>query len=242
MTRTPTSRGRLLACIIAVVGAVIAASPSMLGAGYALVLFPLVLGTGILRPHVKFLGIIVMPVAVMALVVWPLLMGAPPGKPAGSDPSGALRYASLTVLRLAVLGSIFQVALLPLSPAELTATLWRWGLRREWLITILAAVILGPEIRRRTDRVITAGLSRGVVGNRSAVQRLRLLVLTLFPLMAWSLQSAMHRADMWHERKLLDRIERLGRRPEGGSIVSDVALTLIASSWTALVVVARWRG
>jgi energy-coupling factor transporter transmembrane protein EcfT len=237
----PTARGRLIACILAFTGAILAHSPSLLAIGYGALIVSIVVAA-VLRAHIKFLAIIVLPLAAMALTVWPLVIGAPPGKPAGSDPSGAVRYALLMVLRVAFFGALFQATLLPLKPAHLTATLWRWGLRREWLITVLAAVILAPEMRRRAELVVTSGLARGVAPNRSPLQRLRLLLLTILPLTAWSLQSALHRADLWHERKLLDRVERLAADADGGNVIADVVVVGLGSIWVVLVAFIRWGG
>jgi len=240
MTTTPTARGRLASSFLAIVGAVVANNPLLLASGYVL-LVPLLLIGVVFRAHLRFLAIIVLPVAAFSLVVWPLLIGAPPGETAGSNPVGALRFAATTVLRLMLVGGIIQACVLAIHSRDLATTFRRWGLRGEWLIAALAATILGPEMKRRADRVFTAALARGFLPNRSVWSRVRVLPTMLMPLTAWSLRSAISRADNWHERKLLERVDAFAERPDRGSLFVSMTLTLAAAVWLVTSISLRWR-
>jgi energy-coupling factor transporter transmembrane protein EcfT len=240
MNTTPTARGRLAGSLMAVAGAVITTSPLLLAAGYVFLLPVLLIGA-VFRAHLRFLVIVVLPVAAFALVVWPFVMGAPPGEIAGSNPAGAFRFASATVLRLMFVGGVVQACVLAIHSRDLATTFRRWGLRGEWLIAALGATVLAPEMKRRADRVFTAALARGLLPNRSIWSRLRVLPTTLMPLTAWSLRAAISRADNWHERKLLDRVDALAGRPDPGSLVVSGALVVAAIIWLCASISLRWR-
>jgi energy-coupling factor transporter transmembrane protein EcfT len=239
MKLTPTARGRLAASVLAIAGAVITSNPFLIAVGYIVLLGVLSLGS-VLRIHLRFITLIVLPIAVFSLFVWPILMGAPPGEKAGSDPAGAVRFALLVSLRLAFVGGVIQACVLTIHARDLAVTFRRWGLHREWLVAALGATVLAPEMKRRAERVYTAALARGLMPNRSIWSRLRVLPVMLIPLTAWSLRSAIHRADNWHERRLLERIDKFSGRPDAGSVPVSVVLIFISTAWLLAGVVSRW--
>ncbi|HTV46894.1 MAG TPA: energy-coupling factor transporter transmembrane component T [Phycisphaerae bacterium] len=239
MKLTPTARGRLAASVLAIAGAVITSNLFLLAAGYIVLVGILAIGSA-LRIHLKFITVIVLPIAVFSLIVWPLLMGAPPGEKAGTDPAGAVRFALLISLRLAFVGGIIQACVLTIHARDLAVTYRRWGLHKEWLVAALGATVLAPEMKRRAERVYTAALARGLMPDRSIWSRMRVLPVMLIPLTAWSLRSAIHRADNWHERRLLERIDKLSERPDTGSVPASVVLIFIATAWLLASVVLRW--
>lgn len=235
----PTARGRLLCSLLATGGACICSSAWLLAAAYIVGMVPTVILARVAHAHCRFVLIVVTPVAAMSLLVWPVMMGAPPGELAGSNPSGAFAFALLTVFRLAFVGGIFQAALLSLDPARLTTTLWKWGVRGEWLVVVLAAVVLGPEMKRRADRVITAASARGMLKSRRVWHRIGLAVASIVPLTAWGLRSAVERADTWHQRKMLDRIELVAATPESGYVLVNVVLIVLSGAWLVSTVATR---
>ena len=237
----PTARSRLAAMMLAMAGAIIANTPPMLAGGYT-VIAAVLLASGTFRSHARFLLVVVLPMAALSLTVWPFLIGAPPGEVAGTNPIGALRFAGVTVLRLALIGAIFQAGILTVQSRYLAVTFRRWGLRGEWLIAALGAMVLGPEMKRRADRIFTAALARGLLPSRSLWNRIRILPTMLVPLTAWSLRSAISRADVWQERCLLERINNLAKQPDPGSWPIGALYILLASLWVAVAVVSRLGG
>lgn len=236
----PTARGRLWASVLAIGGAAVARDPLLLFGGYALGVVPCVLIGRVWKAHLYFATSVVLPVAVLAGMVWPVLIGAPPGATMGSDGAGAIRFVCATVLRLLFLGGVAQACVLSVGATELASTFRRWGLRGEWLIGALGAMTLGPEVRRRADRSVTAALARGLLPNRRLWSRIRILPLTLVPLMTWSVRSAIDRADHWHDRNFTEHIERLASETDSGSWSCTVALLLAAVAWMIVTVGSRW--
>jgi hypothetical protein len=241
MKVSPTSRGRLWATLTAVTGAMIANAPLLLGVGYLAMILPAVVIGRTFRSHCRFLAIIVLPVAAFALVVWPIFMGAPPGEAAGSNPAGGLCFAAVTVLRLMFIGGAVQACILSISAKDLAMTFRRWGLRGDWLIAALGATVLGPEMAKRADRVYTATLARGLLPSRSLWNRLKIIPAMLLPLTAWSLRSAISRADNWHERKLLQRIDKLAARSDSGSVAVSILIMACSAYWLLVAIAFRWR-
>jgi hypothetical protein len=236
----PTARGRLICAAMAVTGACICSSALLLTLAYILGIVPTLILTRVVRAHYQFLLAIVAPVAAMSVLVWPLMMGAPPGELAGSNPSGALSFAFLTVFRLMFVGGVFQSTLLSLDSSRLTTTLWRWGIRGEWLVVVLAAIVLGPEMKRRADRVMTAAAARGMLRSRQVWHRMRIAVATVVPLTAWGLRSAVDRAETWHQRSLVERIELVAVAPESGNVLFDSILAATCAFWMTIAVLSRW--
>lgn len=227
--------------LIAVTGAMIANDPLLLGVGYVAMILPTIIKGKTFRSHCRFLIIIIFPVAGFALVVWPFLMGAPPGEDAGSNPMGGLRFAAVIVLRLIFVGGAIQACILSIKTKDLAMTYRRWGLRGEWLIAALGATVLGPEMIKQADRVYTATLARGLLPSRSLWNRLKIIPAMLLPLTAWSLRSAISRADNWHERKLLERIDKFSDRPENGSKAVSIFIVTCSVLWLFTAIAFRWR-
>lgn len=230
----PYAVPRLLATLLACMGAMVATRADVLLAGWLCAIIPLLILTSTMRPHLKFIVVALAPIAAMLFIVWPVLIAAPPGEPIGSNPTGAFAFAAVTSLRLAFIAGAAQLCILTIPPDQLAVTLRRWGLRGEWLVIALGTMALGPEFAIRRDQVITARVCRGLVRQSSLMTRLIQLPSLLIPLFSWSLRSAIHRADVWTERKLLERVSLLARAPEHGSVWTSGTIMLAAAGWALI--------
>jgi energy-coupling factor transporter transmembrane protein EcfT len=238
--RNAMTRG--LATLLGVLGTVIAQDLSVLTVGWTVGVLPLVAYTGVWREHLRFLGTIVVPIAVVLAAVWWGVIGAPPGARPGSAPLAGLAFALATATRIALLGGLLQLCLVTLKPFEIPSFLHAWGLRGEPLVIATAAVVLLPELRLRVNQILVARYARGLVGAPTPWARLRQIPFVLRPLLAWSLRSAIQRADMWKNRDLLGDIEY--RSENGSSSVTFSGLLLVAVSivWLVGNVYVRFRG
>ncbi len=228
------------AIIIALIGAIIANNWLILAVGYLLLVIPAIVFGNVLRAHIKFLIGIVIPVAGLNLFVWSILIGAPPSQVAGSNPEAGLKFAAVTALRLTFIGGIIQAYIISIPTKDFPSTLRRWGLQNEWLIAALCARVLGPEMIKQINRAYIAALARGLLPNRSIWNRMKLLPVVLIPLVIWSLRSAIHRADNWHERKLLEKINKVTYKPDDGSFLISFIIIISSVFWLILTCSMRW--
>jgi energy-coupling factor transporter transmembrane protein EcfT len=233
----PTARA--VAALGAVAGTLLIRQPIPLAALWLVVLLPLIVHARLERRHLVFVCWIVLPVSVALFVVWGFIVGAPPGAAAGVDPAGGIRFATLTTLRLLVLGAIWQLCFLTLPFHGLAATLRSWGIRGDALVACLGSFAVIPEVSARARQVIAARAARGFLGRASWLSRARQLAALLPPLVAWVLRSAVQRDEQWRHRGLIQRFhERSERRLEW----SSRGLSLVAGGvfWLAFAIYSRW--
>lgn len=227
----PIARG--LAAIMAVSGTLL--DTSVLGAAVAwvLVLMPLMAVSGVLRQHLRFIVTILAPISGALFLVWGWVVGAPPGAPVGSDPTGGAGFAALIALRLALLGGIGQFCFRTITPDRLVPTLQSWGVKGEGLVIAVSSLTLVPEMQLRAEQVLTARYARGFVRNRNFVTKLRQVPHLLRPLLAWILRSAIQRAEMWDQRHLLVRMAEHNADNGDSSLFKSGFYVLLAAGWLA---------
>jgi energy-coupling factor transporter transmembrane protein EcfT len=224
-------RARLVSLVIAAAGVFIAASiPALLIA--LIVVIALLIRARILGIFLKFILTMLGPAAIMLVLIWGLVCRAPPGAAMGSDPRGGALYAAMIALRLAVLGGVVQLALLSVPPRLLPATLRGWGLKSEGLVVALGVFAVGPELLLRGEQVMTARKARGIAGSGTWGQ-VRQLPALLRPLFVWSIRSAVHRSEAWHQRALLLKVDQLQVAgndfwPAGGAITVGLSILWLA--------------
>jgi len=189
-------------------GALICADLLLLGASF-LAVVGLSFISGVTRRFLRFVAVVMLPFGVALVVVWVGLMGAPPGSPMGTDRSGALEYALLIVLRLAVCSGLFQVVLLSVASEELMATLRLIRLPDNITVMVLSTLAIIPELTLRADQVLTARLARGLFGKPTLRNRVTQVPRILGPLVCWTLRSALQRAEIWEHRDLIGRLRSL---------------------------------
>lgn len=233
MTFSPSPRARGLTTLLALLGTLFARDVGAMALLWGAVLLPLMLAAGLVRQHLRFILVILAPVAVASGIVWGLVVGAPPGAPAGSAPALGLQYAAMITLRLAILGGIVQAGLLSVPGDDLSDTLRAWRIRGDALVVALGCFALAPELRLRAGQVITARYARGLVRSRGPIARLRQLPHMLLPLLAWTLRSAVQRADSWRERGLLSLVDRPDGEAHSGWQLADAAYVLAGIVWVS---------
>lgn len=230
----PYARALLLALFA--VGTFSTQSVRVLALGWMLLLFLMAQG-GVVATHLRFVARFMLPVLVGLFVIWGWLVGAPPSLPMHSDPSGGVRFAALTGLRLIVLGGAFQFVFLTIPPALLATTFYRWGLRGQLLLIALGSYTLFEELGLRVDQVVAARYASGAVPSRSLINRMRQLPFVLRPLTTWTLRSAIQRGDVWADRQMARRLPALAARtPLPRFRFIDVTVSAVAVTWLFLAV------
>lgn len=235
----PNPRARAIAAVLAIMGTLAARNVVVLLLGWSLVLLPIILGTGMTRAYLRFLFVVLLPIAVALLLVWAVVVGAPPDTQIASDPFGGARYAAMISLRLALLGGITQLCFLTIPSEQLANTFRRWGLHREGLLIALGAFALWPELKLRTEQVFTARLARGLISRHNLLSRIYQLPYLLRPLFAWTLRSAIRRPNEWQRQQLLTGFDASSGSQQFGSRLWDVIYVLLAMVWLAINVMLR---
>ena len=193
----------------------------------------------LLPRFLKFLAFVQLPMTVMLVAVWGWVAKAPPGMPMGSDARGGAIFALLISLRLAVLGGAFQLAMLSIPSRLLPATLRGWGLRGEGLIVALGVFAVEPELKLRAEQILVARRARGLLGG-GRWAGLKQFPRLLRPLFVWSIRSAVHRAEIWEDRAMLLRVERLHSQSAPFSALSAAMAMGLSLLWLAAAIVLRW--
>jgi energy-coupling factor transporter transmembrane protein EcfT len=224
--------------VIAIAGTFVANRWALLLAALA-ILVVLLARASLAAGFGKFLVIVWAPTALMLLLIWGLIARAPPGAPMGSDPRGAVAYAVIIMLRLAVLGGAIQLALLSVPPRLLPATLRGWGIRGEGLVVALGVFAVGPEMLQRGEQVITARRARGLASG-GPIATARELPRLMRPMFVWSIRSAVHRSEVWMQRALLLKVKNLSHGaddfwPAGGATALGLSIL-----WLAVAIGGRW--
>jgi energy-coupling factor transporter transmembrane protein EcfT len=225
-------RPRLAATILAAVGSLIANRLPLLAIALIVVIV-LMARAHLIGVLLKFLLSVILPTAGMLILAWGLIIRAAPGEAMGTDPRGAIEYASMISLRLALLGVVIQLAMLSVPPRLLPVTLRAWGIKGELMVLSLGVFAIGPELILRAEQISTARKSRGLA-SRGPIGQLREITRMLRPLFVWSIRSAVHRADGWHQRALLLKVDHLPHAetefwPAGGMIA-----LLLSAAWLVL--------
>ncbi|MES2354503.1 MAG: energy-coupling factor transporter transmembrane component T [Pseudomonadota bacterium] len=206
--RYPHPIARLVATGLGIAGVLLTNNLPLLAVGVFFGVMPIMLVAGTIRPFLRFVLAVVLPIAIALLFVWGWLVGAPPGVPIGSAPIEGMAYAGVISLRLILLGGIGQLCLMTVRPGDLPATLRSIGIKGDALVIALASYALVPELRLRMEQVITARHARGLLPNRNVITRIKHFPFMLRPLFGWVLRSALQRTETWRQRGL--RFDTMG--------------------------------
>ncbi len=144
-----------------------------------------------------------------------------------------MRFAAATSFRLLVLGSLWQLCFLTLSPEDLVPTLRAWGVRRGALIVALGSLAVLPDVVTRSQQVLIARYARGFLGSASWWSRVRQLPFLLPPLVAWVLRASIQRGENWQHRGLIQNLENIHQGPTVPWSASSLSLLAIAFLWLA---------
>jgi energy-coupling factor transport system ATP-binding protein len=159
-----------------------------------------------LKSYLRFVILILTPIALALVVVWGGIVQAPPGEPLGSSPKDGMLYAATIILRLGILSGLIQALFSGLKGASLLSGLKAWGVSGDLLVIILGTFVMLPEGRLRAEQVLTSRLARGLVKKRGFVGNVKQLPHVLRPMLGWTLRAAIERAELWQHRDLLRRI------------------------------------
>jgi energy-coupling factor transporter transmembrane protein EcfT len=209
IARMPTisPRPRALAASALIAGTLASGDPAAMLLLWLVFVIPALRWAGALTQHLRFVGWVLLPMGLLLVVVWGVLVGAPPGIAPGSSPLAGTLFACLVVTRLGLIGGVLQLAVLSIPQDQLLYTLRHWGLRGESLAVAAGSLILWPEFRNRSDQILSARYARGLIRSRRLAVRFTQLPHLLLPLFSWALRSAIQRSEAWEQRGLIRRLQ-----------------------------------
>lgn len=222
---------RVGAALTAIIASFTTQNIWLLAGGVLIGVVGLSLLAGTHRAFLRFAIAVVLPISLALFVVWGWLVGAPPGQPLDSAPKAGFAYGAVVSLRLLILGGVGQLCMLTVRANDLPATMRAIGFGSQAIIVMMATFALLPELRLRTDQIITARYARGLVGKRNLLNGMLQAPFILRPLLSWMLRSALHRADAWRQRDITFVSSRLiiSRRMTAGVLLACLAwLTTVA--------------
>jgi energy-coupling factor transporter transmembrane protein EcfT len=201
----------LSAIVLTMFGSMLTKNLILLLGGWVLFILPLTKILKVSKQHFKYLVSFILPLAITLFVVWYFLIGAPPDQAVGSNPLGGANYALTTSVRLALLGGLAQVIILPIPLDALSYRLHQVGLRGDLLIIIVSAFALIPEFSQRANKIITARYARGLVKNRKLLTRLKQIPYIIRPLLTGALRTALSRMELWDRWGHIDNFANLSQ-------------------------------
>ena len=187
----------------------------------------------------KFIWVTILPTSILLVLVGRFITKAPLGEPVGSDPIGGAIYGAIVALRLATLGGVLQLAMLSIPPRQLPKTLRGFGIRGEGMVVALGVFAVGPELLLRAEQIITARRARGLAGG-GFWSRVPEMPRMLRPLFVWSIRSAVHRSEVWHQRAMLLKVENLPQESADFSPVAGVLAIALSVAWLLTAILTRW--
>jgi energy-coupling factor transporter transmembrane protein EcfT len=153
---------------------------------------------------IKFLLWVWLPLVAWGITVWGGIVGSPPGFPLHSDAAGGVLYAFRISVRLGAAVSVLQAFLLSVDLEDLARGLFSLRVPRGIVLVVLSVVALGPELRKRSEQVLTARAARGLLNRGGRLRAGREAANTLVPLVTWGFRSAAMRFEYWNQRGLLE--------------------------------------
>jgi energy-coupling factor transporter transmembrane protein EcfT len=226
----PSPRLRFIATALAIVGTLMARDLTGLGVVWLTLTAVCIIARIGLR-HLRFVAVVILPITVALVLIWGVMIGAPPNEAAGSNQRGAFAFACLTGMRLAVLGGILQICFLTIPGDEVLSTFQACGVRGDAAAVLVGTLAIGPELKLRANQVLSARYARGLVADRRIASSIKQLPFLLRPLLAWVLRSALQRGEIWRQRNLLDRLAKLQSLTPSHSLVSGGIFLVLASAW-----------
>lgn len=229
--KSPSPGLRGFTTLFALCGAFAAHNLWLLGVGLFVVLITLSF-QGKLLSFARFAGAIILPVGIGLIFVWGFVrQGTPDLNTKHSIQAGVL-YATVTTLRLALLGAIYQAAFLSLPIPKLVHLLQSFGVRGRALAIVVSTLNLWPDFRRHVEQVIAGRCARGLMPDRRLLTRVRQVPFAIRTIFISALGHGLERADAWEAGGLIDQLGKLGLRAGEAKDYSQVVglgwLTLAA--------------
>ncbi len=201
----PHPEARLVSWLCAVIGTFITTDITTLTIG-AMLTCCLLAMTRQLSRYLTFATLFLVPFSLFSIVLWSVVIGAPPDLSRGTAPHLGLLYAIRISLRLSILASISQAAFLTMSTEALWPAASRLGLRGTGLAIVLSSFALASTTTRIVDQTVTALKARGAIRPNHPWTKLAILPALIANLWNRLLAEQIQRVELkWAPQHTLDR-------------------------------------
>lgn len=227
--RSPSPLLRGSAAILALYGTLVENNVWLLGFGLLVAMTTLMV-QGRLPPFARFAGAVILPVGLGLVLVWGFLQQGMPDQSAPHSIQTGILYATVTTLRLALLGAVFQATFLSLPMPKLVHLLQSFRVRGRLLAIVVSTLNLWPAFRRYVEQVIAGRCARGLMPNRRLLTRARQVPFAVRTIFISALGHGLERADAWEAGGLINRLGKLGYRAGESKDYSQI----VGFGWLAL--------
>lgn len=188
----------------------------------------------------KFLLFAILPILIALALVWGVAATAPPLVPLEGAGWPGLAYAVLIAQRIAVMGAVLQLILVPIiHSGRLASVVQQWGLDPTFAHVAISSVALLEEVKRMTVQVIEARKARGLYPENRFRAVLAIPSL-LRPMFAATLLNAGKRADLWQHRSIDPLAIAAGAATDHRWTGRDTGLILVSLLFLAAAMWLRW--
>jgi hypothetical protein len=221
---------RVLFFLSGIIGTVLSTSNFHLLVFWIAFLLPLIILTGNLKVHFKFLLVVILPMsAMLSFLFWVILHNT-------IDNFGSVLQ---TILKLIIYTTVFQVTLL-IPANQLYSTFKMWGLKGSTLITTLGSYIVWVDIVNRSDKILTARFARGFIAKRTLITNLKQLPYLLIPLIIGIIRTATERSESWDQKKMLYRIEVMKPQRIQYNSYLNICILIPSTIWLVINAFLSW--
>lgn len=191
-----------------------------------------------LAEFARFTYIVLLPIGILIMLAWGRVFKSYANEKSWFGESTL--SVICVILRLALLGAIFLVAVLTLSPKPVAHLFRLFGIQGRTLAVMISCMNLWTGLGEQIKQVYRARCVRGLVPDRRLFTRLRQLPSIVRTIFVLSLTHSVGRADMWECRGLVSRLEDLYPNnipaAEAGSRFAAICLLIVSLGWTVIAI------
>jgi energy-coupling factor transporter transmembrane protein EcfT len=222
---------RIAFFITGIAGGFFCTSNLLLLGFWLLILLPLMMITGNAGAHMRFLLVVVLPMAAMLLLLSWIV---------SEKSSENFDQVLLTILKVIAYTTIVQVVLI-IPPEQVYSTFRKWGLKGDTLVTSLGSYIVWVDIVNRSGKILTARFARGFIAERTFIAKLKQMPHLLIPLIVSIIRTATERSESWQQKQLLQRVGVMKAAEVSYSKPVNAVMLIAGMGWLLLNIFLKWN-
>ena len=222
---------RLICAVISSVGILLCSNIFILLGIFICILLPLTIYTKTIKAFISFFLKVFWPILIALIITWGFIIQQNPNSNSPASAIEGVKYSLFISLRLLILIGIFQVAFLSISKDTLINQLRTMGFRQDYLLVMVGAYAIWPDMKKRSTQIIEARMARGLIPKMSLYYRIFQIKHILRPLVISTIHNAIVRAEVWSERDIINTVLAHGQN----KIKYNITLNVILSSASCII-------